>query len=155
MKYSEYKREIEEWLKKMPEGKVNINDLLNTALIPSQVAIPYFKKAIVDILEYHHSSDVMFEFNGDNIKKVDLTGFAMGNPKPQKWDYKPLEEYFAKADLPKRIRLNDHTEITDVPKFIKSTLEVLRNSNKGYLYEPYFYRITRVREILEERNNSK
>ena len=47
MKYSEYKREIEEWLKKMPEGKVNINDLLNTALIPSQVAIPYFKKAIV------------------------------------------------------------------------------------------------------------
>ena len=60
-----------------------------------------------------------------------------------------LELFFNNTELPNEIVLNQSTIIKDVPKFIKSHFEVLKNNSGNKAYMPYWNRLVQVKKILE------
>lgn len=61
-----------------------------------------------------------------------------------------LEEYFKTVELPEEIRLSEAETITDVGKFIEGHIKTLRGNSGNIRYLPYYERLARVREIIEE-----
>lgn len=59
-----------------------------------------------------------------------------------------LEEFFAKAKLPKQVDLYPGIKIVDTAGFIESHLEVLKaNGTKG-VFDVFYVRLARLKEIL-------
>lgn len=70
-----------------------------------------------------------------------------------KTSFEIVDAFFKRKDLfiPDSIRLNDHTEITDVRKFIDANLSVVTfNLNKDvHTFHPYLERLISVKIIIE------
>jgi len=59
-----------------------------------------------------------------------------------------LELYFNKATLPESIALDSGTTITEVPKFIGSHLAILHNCGDKPVYEVFYNRLIKLKELL-------
>lgn len=61
-----------------------------------------------------------------------------------------LEQYFASINIPDEIRLNNHTYIKDVKKFIKAHLEYAKANIKNPNFTPYVERLQELKTILNQ-----
>lgn len=59
-----------------------------------------------------------------------------------------IESFFANAKLPESIRLNEASEITDVPKFIEGHIETARHNEGGKSALPYLDRLRELKDLL-------
>ncbi len=59
-----------------------------------------------------------------------------------------LEIYFEKAKLPAFVQLDEGSKILDVPAFIKSHLNVLRTNSDKPIYEVFYNRLLRLKELI-------
>jgi hypothetical protein len=59
-----------------------------------------------------------------------------------------LEEFFKKVKLPTTVELEEGSTIVNVRQFIDSHLKVLRNNGDKPMYEVFFNRLLRLKEIL-------
>lgn len=59
-----------------------------------------------------------------------------------------LEDYFKVAALPDTIELDAGSRVGDVPRFIQSHLQVLRNNADKPAYEVFYLRLQKVKEII-------
>jgi hypothetical protein len=59
-----------------------------------------------------------------------------------------LEAFFKKTILPASIQLDEGSKILDVTAFIDSHLKVLRNNFEKPVYEVFYSRLLRLKEIL-------
>lgn len=60
---------------------------------------------------------------------------------------KDLEEYFKKANLPHSIQLDQGSKIENVSTFINSHLKVLRNNADKSMYDVFYERLLRLKEL--------
>ena len=60
---------------------------------------------------------------------------------------KELEDHFAKGKLPAFVQLDLGSKIGNVSQFIKSHLKVLRNNGDKSMYEVFYQRLLRLKEI--------
>lgn len=60
-----------------------------------------------------------------------------------------LASFFAKAELPTSIWLNESAEITDVPKFIESHIETVKHGIGKKSAIPYLERLGILKQIIE------
>lgn len=51
-------------------------------------------------------------------------------------------------DLPKQVKLNDHTTITDVKVFVETHLKIVKNYNGNKTYQPYLDRLVELRKVI-------
>ncbi len=58
-----------------------------------------------------------------------------------------LEEFFAKAKIPKSVALSEGITITDTAQFIESHLKVLRNNGDKQMYEVFYTRLMQLKVI--------
>ena len=66
-----------------------------------------------------------------------------------------LEEYFKSIELPKEIRLNRWTYVTDVPKFVYSNISYLKAHSGNMRFMPYYNQLIELKKILDERDTQK
>jgi hypothetical protein len=59
-----------------------------------------------------------------------------------------LAKYFEKAKVPFSIQLDEGSKIADVPAFIKSHLNILRANPDKPIYEVYYTRLLRLKELI-------
>jgi hypothetical protein len=59
-----------------------------------------------------------------------------------------LANYFAKAKLPSSIQLDQGSTIMNVPAFIQSHLNVLRSNTDKPIYEVFYNRLIRLKELI-------
>lgn len=64
-------------------------------------------------------------------------------------DLSELEQFFGIAKLPAEVQLDGGTKITDVPRFIESHLEVLRNNNDKPIYEVFYQRLLKLKSLVQ------
>jgi len=70
---------------------------------------------------------------------------------PENWtqDITELETFFSTVNLPDRsIKLNPHTTITDVPKFIESHITPVKANNGNRTFVPYLNRLQELKQVL-------
>jgi hypothetical protein len=63
-----------------------------------------------------------------------------------------IERYFKEVELPESIRLNEASEITDVPKFIESHIETVRHNEDRKVSLPYLDRLRELKDLLTKNN---
>ncbi len=63
-------------------------------------------------------------------------------------EIKILEDYFKQANLPANVNLDVGSKIENVPKFIASHLSVLRNNGASGIYEVFYTRLLKLKEII-------
>ena len=62
-----------------------------------------------------------------------------------------LEAYYSSlTTLPQTLVYNEHTTITDVPKFVESHLRYVKANPDKRSFQGYYARLVRVRELLEQ-----
>lgn len=59
-----------------------------------------------------------------------------------------LEAYFKKANLPAAVQLDVGSTIQNVPQFIESHLKVLRNNGALAIFEVFYVRLLKLKEII-------
>jgi len=59
-----------------------------------------------------------------------------------------LELFFSKAKLPTTIQLDSGSNITDVKQFVASHLNVLRNNDDKPMYDVFYSRLLRLKELI-------
>jgi hypothetical protein len=59
-----------------------------------------------------------------------------------------LEQFFNSVSLPKEVRLSQCETITDVKKFVRSHLDVLKANSGNPAYMPFYERLLKLKEIL-------
>ena len=65
------------------------------------------------------------------------------------WNITELENFFKNTTLPSPpVKLNPWTTIIDIPLFITSHLEVIKENNGVKNYEPYYNRLTELINYL-------
>lgn len=60
-----------------------------------------------------------------------------------------LETFFKNTKLPKQIKLNLHTNITDVAKFVHSHLQTASNNIGNKTFVSYYDRLEELKTLLE------
>ncbi len=61
---------------------------------------------------------------------------------------KDLEEFFSKAKLPTSVQLDEGSKIGEMSRFINSHLKVLRNNGGKPMYEVFYLRLLKLKEIV-------
>jgi len=61
-----------------------------------------------------------------------------------------LEIFFENAKIPARLQFDAGTKIDDVSKFIKSHLHVFRNNREKPIFEVFYSRLLKLKEIIEK-----
>lgn len=65
-------------------------------------------------------------------------------------DIKKLEKYFSAAEMPIHpLRLNEASWITNVSKFVKSHLDIVKANSGNKTYKPYLDRLKELKKLLE------
>jgi hypothetical protein len=59
-----------------------------------------------------------------------------------------LGTFFAKAKLPTTVDLDAGSKVTNVPAFIQSHLNVLRSNPDKPIYEVFYNRLVRLKELI-------
>jgi hypothetical protein len=62
-----------------------------------------------------------------------------------------LETYFATAELPKEIRLNRFSYLTDVQLFVNYHISVLKAHPKNSRFMPYYLRLMELYRVLSKK----
>ena len=60
-----------------------------------------------------------------------------------------LEAYFATADLPESIYLNEATKIVDLKKFVASHIITVKAHGHIKAYSSFYDRLVQVKDIIE------
>jgi hypothetical protein len=61
---------------------------------------------------------------------------------------KEMETFFSTARLPASIELGPGEKITDLPKFVKNYLQVLKDNPPMVVQEPYWARLVKLYSLL-------
>jgi hypothetical protein len=61
-----------------------------------------------------------------------------------------LEIELNKFDLKRSLRLNEHTYIYDLKKFVESHVNTLKGNKGNKLYMPYYERLIKTLKLLRE-----
>lgn len=67
---------------------------------------------------------------------------------PTKEELDEMEGYFKNLRLPNKVVIEKGSTITDIPKFINTSLVILRQY-RGPIHDPVFLRLKKLREIME------
>lgn len=63
-----------------------------------------------------------------------------------------IEKYFNSIKLPnENIKLNDHSVIIDIKKFIETNISIYKNTKSNKISEPYLHRLIKLKQILDEK----
>jgi hypothetical protein len=66
------------------------------------------------------------------------------------WDIEELEKFFKQCKLPEgEVQLNECAKIVNVERFLTSHLLAVKNHNGNKVYQPYYNRLIRFKEIIE------
>jgi hypothetical protein len=63
---------------------------------------------------------------------------------------KELETFFSTAELPASVELGPGEKITDLPKFVKNHLQVLKDNPPLVVREPYWVRLIKLYTALSK-----
>jgi hypothetical protein len=63
---------------------------------------------------------------------------------------KEMESFFSTAKLPASVELGPGEKITDLPKFVKNYLQVLKDNPPIVVREPYLARLIKVYTALSK-----
>lgn len=79
------------------------------------------------------------------------------NPPPHIWEerIKAFEEYFSEAFLmsvPKEVKLSPCETITDLPKFISTSLATVKQNIGNQHFIPHMARLNKLKIVLETKN---
>lgn len=61
-----------------------------------------------------------------------------------------LIEYFDSVEIPNEVRLSECANIVDVRRFIDCHIKTLKGNSGAYGYLPYYERLVKLKEIIEE-----
>ena len=59
-----------------------------------------------------------------------------------------LDIFFSTAKLPSELQLYPGTKVVDLPTFVESHLAVLKHSGSHGIYEVFYTRLIRLREMM-------
>lgn len=63
-------------------------------------------------------------------------------------DIKAARKFFSSIDLPKEVRMNSYTHITDVPKFIDTHIATIEAN--PHIAQPYIHRLRELAKYLKK-----
>jgi hypothetical protein len=90
----------------------------------------------------------------DIIEKSNHKQVIFG-PKPiTNWPVEELQYFFDNTITEMfPLRLDQCTMITDLSLFIQSNMDIIRTNNGIQTFEPYYFRLLRLKEILTQLNS--
>ena len=63
-------------------------------------------------------------------------------------EIREIEDFFRSNKPPKEVKLGEGITVTDTVKFISSHLAVLRNNGEKPMYEVFYLRLLKLKEIV-------
>ena len=97
----------------------------------------------VEVEKVDTNKEKFYSYRNEDLKQTE-------QPKPQNWsnEIKELQTFFASIEIPKQLKLNDYSTITDCSKFIESHFNILSFNNGVIQYLPYLNRLKELKEAL-------
>lgn len=77
---------------------------------------------------------------------------------PEIWnkEIEELEKFFKKIKIPNTsVQLNPYSFISDIPKFIKSHLSIVKGNNGNLTFSPYLSRLQELKDIVSEETHNR
>lgn len=66
------------------------------------------------------------------------------------WDVAGVRRFFEGRQLPKQLRLDEWTMITDLPAMVAKHIEYIDRNNGNPLFRPYYTRLRQIKKIILE-----
>ena len=100
-------------------------------------------------LGHYRSFDLELSHDGTKFRKIAYGTASAPAPDPIFYQLQEMDDFFKDRQLPKEIVLTDHELIKDVPLFVNSHMDFIRNNRNKYVYMPYYQRLKKVVSYLK------
>lgn len=64
------------------------------------------------------------------------------------WDIEKIEEFFKGRELPGQVWIDKCTKVTDISKFLKKHIKIIRENNGNLRYKGYYVRLVKLKKVL-------